>query len=625
MAKKQFKAESKRLMELMIHSIYTHREIFLRELISNASDACDKLYYHSLTNDKTGISRDDFKISLTPDMQARTLVLSDNGVGMTKDELENNLGTIAKSGSLDFVNKNETGDEIDIIGQFGVGFYSAFMVAERVEVVSRAAGSAEAWKWCSNGADGYTIDSCEKQDAGTEITLHIKPDTDEEKYGEFLDSNRLRSIIKKYSDYIRYPILLPLEKSRKKEDSPEDKPEWETYTEIETINSMIPLWKKQKKEVTEEEYNQFYKEKFHDYENPLKVAHLSTEGAATYNALLYIPAKTPYDYYTREYEKGLQLYASGVMIMEKCADLLPDHFGFVKGLVDSQDLSLNISREMLQHDRQLKAISAHLEKKIKSELENMLKNEREKYEQFFAQFGRTIKYGLYNGFGMNKALLQDLLVFQYSGEGETTTLAEYAERMKDGQKYIYYACGESAAQIKRLPQTEAVLDEGYEIIFLTDDVDEFVMKIIQSYDEKEIRSVSDADIGLDDEPIGDENKDMLEYIAKALDGKVKSVKVSRRLKTHPVCLASEGGVSIEMEKVLNAIPDANGGVSAEKVLELNAGHAVFARLVSLFETDKERLSEYAGLLYTQALLIEGLSIEDPVEFSNRICGLMAGE
>ena len=623
MAKKQFKAESKRLMELMIHSIYTHKEIFLRELISNASDACDKLYYNSMANNVTGVLREDFKIEIAIDREARTLTISDNGIGMTKEDLENNLGVIARSGSLDFVNKNEVMEDVDIIGQFGVGFYSAFMVARRVTVISRAYGSDEAHMWTSEGIDGYTVDACEKAGCGTEITLSIKDDTDDEKYGEYLDSYRLKSIIKKYSDYIRYPIMMPVEKSRKKEGCPEDKPEWESYTETETVNSMVPLWKKRRQDITEEEYNQFYQDKFHDFEAPAKVIHLSTEGSATYNALLYIPARTPFNYYTRDYEKGLQLYANGVMIMEKCADLIPDHFGFVKGLVDSQDLSLNISREMLQHDRQLKIIAAHLEKKIKSELEGMLKNDRAKYEEFFKQFGLPLKYGVYSGFGANKELLQDLLLFQYSGENDSITLAEYVEQMPEDQKYIYYVCGDSVDRIKKLPQTEAILDKGYQILYLTDDVDEFVMKMLSGYKEKEFRSVSGGDLGFEeDKAAEDEHKDLMESLTGMLGGKIKAVRVSARLKSHPVCLSSDGEVSIEMEKVLSAIPDADKSVHAEKVLEINAGHPIFARLEKMHTDNDDRLPKYAELLYTQALLIEGLPVEDPTEFSNLICELM---
>ncbi len=627
MAKKAFKAESRRLLDLMINSIYTHREIFLRELISNASDAIDKLYYRSLSEEITGVSREDFVIQLTLDKEARTLTLTDNGIGMTKEELENNLGTIAKSGSLSFKQENEAKEDVDIIGQFGVGFYSAFMVSDCVTVVSRAFGADEAFCWQSTGADGYTITACDKAEHGTQIVLHIKPNTDEENYDEFLESYRLQSIVRKYSDYIRYPIKMEVEKSRLKEGSPEDKPEYESYTENETLNSMVPLWKKNRSELTPEDYNQFYKEKFFDFEDPLRVIHSATEGAATYHALLFIPARTPYNYYTREYEKGLQLYASGVLIMDKCPDLLPDCFGFVKGLVDSQDLSLNISREMLQHDRQLRIIASRLEKKIQSELLAMLKNEREKYETFFEHFGLQLKYGAYADYGQRKELLQDLLLFHSSGEAKTTTLAEYVERMKEEQKYIYYACGETVERISRLPQTEAVLDRGYEILYLTDDVDEFVLKMLASYSEKEFRSVSGDDLGFEEEKdsgeeaVREENKELFDRMGEALKDSVKEVRPSRRLKTHPVCLSSDGALSIEMEKVLNAMPDANK-VKAERILEINVGHPIFEKLRSLATSDPDRLADYTRLLYAQALLIEGLPIDDPVAFSNQLCALM---
>lgn len=627
MAKKQFKAESKRLLDLMINSIYTHREIFLRELISNASDAIDKLYYQSLTENVTGVSREDFVIQLALDKEARTLTLTDNGIGMTKEELENNLGTIAKSGSLNFKQENEAKEDVDIIGQFGVGFYSAFMVSDCVTVVSRSFGSDEAWCWQSGGADGYTITACEKEDHGTQIVLHIKPNTEEDNYDEFLESYRIQSIVRKYSDYIRYPIKMEVEKSRQKEGSPEDKPEYETYTENETLNSMVPLWKKNKSELTAEDYNQFYKEKFFDFEDPLRVIHSSTEGAATYNALLFIPARPPYNYYTREYEKGLQLYASGVLIMDKCPDLLPDCFSFVKGLVDSQDLSLNISREMLQHDRQLKIIASRLEKKIQTELLAMLQNDREKYESFFEHFGLQLKYGAYADYGQRKELLQDLLLFHSSGEAKTTTLAEYVEHMKEDQKYIYYACGESVERLRRLPQTEAVLDRGYEILYLTDDVDEFVLKMLQRYGEKEFRSVSGDDLGFEEEKdsqeesVREENHELFERMGEALKDNVKEVRPSKRLKTHPVCLASDGALSIEMEKVLNAMPDANK-VKADRILEINVSHPIFEKLKALSLSDPDKLAAYTKLLYTQALLIEGLPVEDPVAFSNQLCELM---
>ncbi len=634
MKMKQFKAESKRLLDLMINSIYTHKEIFLRELISNASDAIDKLYYHALSDGNTGLNRDDFSIELAIDKENRTLTITDNGCGMTKEELENNLGVIAKSGSLAFKQENEAKEDIDIIGQFGVGFYSAFMVAANVKVYSRAYGADEAYVWESNGAEGYTVEPCEKASNGTQIVLTIKEDTEDEKYSEFLESYRVQELVRKYSDYIRYPIRMEVEKSRMKEqpegeEADEEKaPEYETYTEVETLNSMVPIWRKNKNELTDEDYNSFYKEKFFDYSDPLKVIHTYTEGAATYHALLFIPAKAPYNYYTRDYEKGLKLYASGVLIMDSCKDLLPDHFSFVKGLVDSEDLSLNISREMLQHDRQLKVIASRLEKKIKSELLSMLKNDREKYEEFFKNFGLQLKYGVYNGFGANKELLQDLLLFYSSSEQKLVTLEEYVSRMKEDQKYIYYAGGESREQIERLPQTELVKDKGYEILYLTDDVDEFALQMMHDYSEKEFKSVSASDLDLDTEEEKkefekqtEENKDLLTFMKDALDGKVKAVVLSKRLKSHPVCLSNEGMLSIEMEKVLNAMPN-DQKVKAERVLEVNASHPIFEKLAKLYAEDQEKLKTYAQLLYTQAELIEGMPVEDPVAFSNAVCELM---
>lgn len=633
MKMKQFKAESKRLLDL-INSIYTHKEIFLRELISNASDAIDKLYYHALSDGNTGLNRDDFSIRLDLDKENRTLTITDNGCGMTKEELENNLGVIAKSGSLAFKQENEAKEDIDIIGQFGVGFYSAFMVASNVKVYSKAYGAEEAWVWESNGAEGYTVEPCEKESNGTQIVLTIKEDTEDEKYSEFLESYRIQELVRKYSDYIRYPIRMEVEKSRMKEqpegeEADEEKaPEYETYTEVETLNSMVPIWRKNKNELTDEDYNSFYKEKFFDYSDPLKVIHTYTEGAATYHALLFIPAKAPYNYYTRDYEKGLKLYASGVLIMDSCKDLLPDHFSFVKGLVDSEDLSLNISREMLQHDRQLKVIASRLEKKIKSELLSMLKNDREKYEEFFKNFGLQLKYGVYNGFGANKELLQDLLLFYSSSEQKLVTLEEYVSRMKEDQKYIYYAGGESREQIERLPQTELVKDKGYEILYLTDDVDEFALQMMHDYSEKEFKSVSASDLDLDTEEEKkefekqtEENKDLLTFMKDALDGKVKAVVLSKRLKSHPVCLSNEGMLSIEMEKVLNAMPN-DQKVKAERVLEVNASHPIFEKLSKLYAEDQEKLKTYAQLLYTQAELIEGMPVEDPVAFSNAVCELM---
>ncbi len=630
MAKKQFKAESKRLLDMMIHSIYTHREIFLRELISNASDAIDKLYYKALTDGISGLNRDDFAITLTADKEARTLTVSDNGIGMTSEELENNLGTIAQSGSLKFKKDAEEKEDIDIIGQFGVGFYSAFMVSDKVTVLTKPYGSDKAWKWESTGADGYTITEAEKASHGTDITLSIKANTEEENYDEFLDSYRIQSLVKKYSDYIRYPIRMEVEKSRMKEGTGTDeKPaEYETYTEMETLNSMVPIWRKNKSELKPEDYNRFYKEKFFDYQDPLAVIHSSTEGAATYNALLFIPSKPPFDFYTKEYEKGLQLYASGVLIMDKCPDLLPDYFSFVRGLVDSQDLSLNISREMLQHDRQLKLIADRLQKKIKSELKSMLQNDREKYETFYKSFGLTLKYGAYSGYGANKDVLQDLLLFYSSSEKKLVTLEEYKSRMKEDQKYIYYACGETVEKIDRLPQTELLRDHGYEILYCTDDVDEFALRMMREFDGKEFRSASDKDLGIDDaaetesvKEKSEENKELLRLMKDDLNGKVKDVRLSTRLKSHPVCLSSDGGVSIEMEKVLNTMPG-DQKVQAERVLEINPDHPIFETLKKLFAEDAEKLKTYSDLLYTQALLIEGLPIEDPVAFSNSICDLM---
>lgn len=633
MKTKQFKAESKRLLDMMIHSIYTHREIFLRELISNASDAIDKLYYHSLNENITGLSRDDFAINLSIDKENRTLTVADNGIGMSRDELESNLGTIAKSGSLAF-KQEETGghkDDIDIIGQFGVGFYSAFMVSSCVTVYSRQHGADEAWKWESHGVDGYTIEECDMQERGTKIVLRIKDNEGEDNYDEFLDAHRIAALVRRYSDYIRYPIRMDMPMRRLKEGCPEDKPEYEDYTENETLNSMVPIWRKNRSELTDEDYNNFYKEKFGDFEDPALVIHSNTEGSATYNALLFVPARAPFNYYSRDYEKGLQLYASGVLIMDKCADLLPDCFSFVRGLVDSQDLSLNISREMLQHDRQLKLIAGRLEKKIHSELLSMLRNKREQYEAFFKNFGLQLKYGVYDAYGAKKDLLQDLLLFYSSSERKLVTLEEYVGRMKESQKYIYYACGETVDKIGLLPQTELLRDQGYEILYLTDDVDEFALKMLYSFQEKEFKSVSDKDLGLEDtaeqeetKKQNEENKDLLAFLCESLDGKVKQVRLSGRLKSHPVCLASDGMLSLEMERVLNAMPNDNK-VKAERVLEINASHPVFAAIKKLYadESKRDRLKEYASLLYAQALLIEGMSIDDPVAFSNSVCSLMA--
>ena len=634
METKQFKAESKRLLDMMIHSIYTHKEIFLRELISNASDAIDKLYFKSLTDDKVGLNKDDFAIWITADKDTRTLKIADNGIGMTEEELENNLGTIANSGSFKFKNENKLDEDNQIIGQFGVGFYSAFMIAKKVTVISKAYGSDKAYRWESEGVDGYTITEDSKESAGTEIILELLDDTDDENYSEFLDQYRIKSLVKKYSDYIRFPIKMEVTHSRPKDQTEEEKkegkaPEYEDYIEVETLNSMVPLWKKNKNELKDEDYKHFYTEKFFDYSEPLKYAHVKNEGNANYDALLYIPSKAPFDYYSKEYEKGLQLYSNGVLIMDKCADLLPDYFSFVKGLVDSDDLSLNISRELLQHDRQLKVIAKSIEKTISSELKKMLRNDREKYEEFWKAFGLQLKYGIYRDYGMHKDKLQDLLMFTSSKENKLVTLDEYVTGMGEAQKYIYYAVGDSIARIEQLPQTELVKDKGFEILYLTDNVDEFAIKSLREYKDKEFRSVSADDLGIENtekqEEIKakeEENSDLLKELAAALDGKVTKVILSQRLKSHPVCLTSEGDISLEMEKVLNSMPT-DQKIHAQRVLEINPEHEIFNKLKAISEAgDKEKLAKYAQLLYTQALLIEGISIENPVEFSNLICELM---
>ncbi|WP_066370180.1 molecular chaperone HtpG [Neobacillus fumarioli] len=625
METKQFKAESKRLLDMMINSIYTHREIFLRELISNASDAIDKIYYKALTDDTLTFDKENYYIKVEADKDKRHLKIIDTGIGMTKDELENNLGTIAKSGSLAFKTENELKDGFDIIGQFGVGFYSAFMVADVVTVISKALGSDEAYKWESKGAEGYTISPCEKDSVGTEIILKIKENTEDENYDEYLEEYRLKAIIKKYSDFIRYPIKMDVTKSRLKEGSDN---EYEEYKEEETINSMVPIWRKNKNELKDEDYNNFYAEKRYGFDKPLKHIHISVDGAVRYNAILYIPEKTPFDYYTADYEKGLELYSSGVLIMNKCADLLPDYFSFVKGMVDSEDLSLNISRELLQHDRQLKLIAKNINKKIKSELQSMLKNERDKYEKFYQSFGRQLKFGVYNDFGAHKEELQDLLMFYSSKEKKLVTLEEYVSRMPEDQKYIYYATGETNERIEKLPQTELLSDKGYEILYFTDDIDEFAIKMLMSYKDKEFRSAASGDLGIEaDEDQAEieseqkENKELFDYMKTILDGKVKDVRVSKRLKSHPVCLTTDGAVSIEMEKVLNAMPNSQN-IKADKILEINVHHDVFHSLKEAFAKDKEKLSLYTNLLFNQALLIEGLPIEDPVEFTNNICKVM---
>lgn len=624
METKEFKAESKRLLEMMINSIYTHKEIFLRELISNASDAMDKLYFKSMS-ENTGITRSDMAITIEADKDARRLTITDNGIGMTKDELENNLGTIAKSGSLAFKNENESAEDVNIIGQFGVGFYSAFMVAKRVTVISRAYGDDAAYMWMSEGVEGYSIEEAAKDSHGTQIILEIKDNSEEENYDEFLTPYKIKSLVRKYSDYIRYPIKMDVEHEKLKEGT-EDEYEKEIVTE--TLNSMTPIWKKSKSELTDEEYNQFYKDKFYDYDEPLLHIHSKTEGTATYSALLYVPAKAPYDYYSKSFEKGLQLYSSGVMIMDKCADLLPDYFSFVRGLVDSEDLSLNISREMLQHDRQLKIIAKSLEKSIKSELKKLQKNDREKYEKFFEAFGMQIKYGIYEGFGSNKETLQDLLMFK-SSFGGYVTLEEYVSRMKEEQKYIYFASGSSVARIEALPQTELVKDKGYEILYFTDHVDEFCIQMMHDYEAKEYKSVSSEDLGLETEEEKEEikkeeedNKSLFDFMTEKLSGKVKAVRLSHRLKSHPVCITSEGMLSVEMEKVLSAMPTEQNA-KAEKILEINASHPIYNKLKALYETDKDKVAEYGDILYSQALLIEGMAIENPVEFTNKICEIMA--
>ena len=630
---KQFKAESKRLLDMMINSIYTHKEIFLRELISNASDAIDKLYFKSLTDDKVGMNKDDFKIEITADKENKVLTISDNGIGMTADELENNLGIIANSGSFKFKNENEKTDDVDIIGQFGVGFYSAFMVAKEVEVRSKAYGSDKAYMWKSGGADGYTIEECDKDSVGTEIRLTLKDDTETECYDEYLEASTIKELVKKYSDYIRFPIKMDVEKTKRKADAKEDDysdDAYETVIENETLNSMVPLWRKNKNELKPEDYNNFYKEKFFDYTDPLKYIHSKIEGTVTYDSLLFIPARAPFNFYSKDYEKGLQLYSSGVLISDKCADLLPDYFSFVRGLVDSADLSLNISREMLQHDHQLKTIAKSIEKTIKSELKKMLNNEREKYEQFWKTFGIQIKFGVYDNYGRDKDAVEDLLMFTSSHENKLTTLDEYVSRMKEEQKYIYYAAGDSVEKIQALPQTELLRDKGYEILYLTDNVDEFAVKVLMRHGDKEFRNVSEGDLGIDTEAekeetkkLAEENKDMLSFITAALDGKVKETKISDKLKSHPVCISSSGQISLEMEKILNQNPQ-NEKVKSEKVLEINPNHKIFAAMQKLYGEDKERFKDYASILYDQALLIEGMQIEDPVEFSNKICALMAG-
>jgi len=626
MAKKQFKAESKRLLDLMINSIYTHKEIFLREIISNASDACDKLCYLALTDDSVGMDRKDFKIDLSVDKTGRIITVSDNGIGMNKEDLENHLGVIASSGSYKF--KQEVGEDAkdtEVIGQFGVGFYSAFMVADQITVITRKYGSDTAYTWKSSGADGYTITECEKNTVGTDIIMHIKEDTEEENYSEFLESWKLQELVRKYSDYIRFPIRMEVSKTRKKEDSPEDHPEYESYTEVDTLNSMVPIWQRSKSSVTTEEYHKFYRDKFHDYNDPQRVISVSVEGSVTYKALLFVPGAMPYDYYTNGYEKGLQLYSNGVLIMEHCEDLLADHFRFVRGVVDSPDLSLNISREMLQHDRQLKVIATNLEKKIKSELLKLMREDREGYEKFWKNFGRQIKYGMAGNYGQHKDLLSDLVLFYSSAEKKLVSLEEYAGRMKEDQKYLYYAAGETLEKVDKLPQTELLKDKGIEILYFTEDIDEFAANVLYTYKDKEFRSVLDQEIEEGDakraEEAADAHKATFDFVKEALGDAVKDVKASARLKSHPVCLTAGEGLSFEMEKYFQTIqPDTD--LKADRILELNVEHAAFAALEAAVTADPEKAKKYAALLYNQALLIAGLPLEDPSAYTDLVCELM---
>ncbi|RYL93273.1 molecular chaperone HtpG [Sporolactobacillus sp. THM19-2] len=626
MPTKEFKAESKKLLDMMIHSIYSQKEIFLREILSNSSDAIDKIYYKALTDDSLSFDKDDYYIRVTPDKDNRTLTISDTGIGMTEEELENNLGTIAQSGSFHFKHENESKDGHDIIGQFGVGFYSAFMVAAKVTVISKALGSDQAYKWESEGADGYTIDPAERDSVGTDVILKLKDNTEDDKYDDFLDEYRLKSIIKKYSDYIRYPIRMIVTESKPKKDN--DK-EFEEVKEDQTINSMVPIWRKPKKDLKKEDYENFYQERHYGYDKPLKYINIQVDGTIRYHAILYIPENIPFNYYSKEYEKGLELYSNGVLIMEKCADLLPDYYSFVKGVVDSEDISLNISREMLQQDRQLQVIAKNIKHKIQKELEKMLRDDRETYEKFFKSFGRQLKYGAYMDYGSHKDELQDLLLFYSSKEKKMVTLDEYVTRMPDDQKYIYYAVGESNEKIDKLPQTELVTDKGYEILYFTDDVDEFTIKMLRTYKEKEFKSVSSNDLGLESDEEKQEskaedkaNKELFDKMKNILSDKVKGVRASKRLKTHPVCFATEGDVSIEMEKVLNQMPN-NEHIKADKILEINTHHDVFKALKAAFDlNDDKKVNLYTNLLYNQAMIIEGLHVQDPVTFANDICKLM---
>ena len=629
MAKKQFKAESKRLLDLMINSIYTHQEIFLREIISNASDAIDKLAYQALTDEKVGLSRSDFAIQLKVDEPSRTLTVSDNGIGMDKDEMENNLGTICKSGSLQFKKDMEKKEDIDIIGQFGVGFYSAFMVADTVTVISKKYGSEEAWKWTSSGADGYTMEPAEREDAGTDVIMTLKADTEDEQYSRFLKTWELQKLVKKYSDYIRYPIKLEMEKSRVKEETKDsEKPEYETYTENETLNSMVPLWQRAKKDITPEEYNNFYKEKFFDFEDPIATLHVSVEGAVTYKALLYIPARAPYDFYTKDFKKGLQLYSSGVMIMENCEELLPDCFRFVRGIVDSQDLSLNISREMLQHDRQLKFIAANLEKKIKAELAKLMESDREKYEKFYAAFGMQLKYGVLNDYGAKKELLQDLLLYWSHRQNKLVSFKEYADAMPEEQKYIYFASGENRQRLSQLPQLEKLTEKGFDVLLMTDEVDSFVPQTLGKYADKDFRSVTQEDLGLstDEEKKeaaeqAEKSKATLEFVKTTLGDAVKEVRLSDNLGTHPVCMVPEEGMTFEMEKYFQRL-NPEMGMKAGRILELNPNHRLFGLLQVAVAQDEEKAKKIAKILYAQALLMADLPLENPGEYTDLVCELV---
>lgn len=629
MRKKQFKAESQKLLDMMINSIYTHKEIFLREIISNSSDAIDKICYTAMNAGDTGISRADRSIHVRADKENRTLTVSDNGIGMDKDDLEANLGVIARSGSLDFKKDAGQSDGMDIIGQFGVGFYSAFMVADEVTVITRKYGSDEAWMWTSSGADGYTVEPTAKDSVGTDIIIHIKPDGEEESYSEYLETYRLKNLIKKYSDYIRYPIRLMMEKTRKVDVPDSDEPKYETYTEEETVNSMVPLWQRGKDEVTQEELNEFYKDRFFDMKDPAHTVRIDVDGSISYKALLFIPSATPMGYYTKEYQKGLELYSSGVMIMERCEDLIPEHFRFVKGVVDSRDLSLNISRELLQHNRQLKTIASNIEKKIRQELKKLQDNDREKYEKFWQSFGLQLKYGIVNEYGANRDVLKDLLMYHSSRENKLQSLKEYVDLMPEDQKYIYFAVGESVPMLENLPQTETVKDKGYSVLYMTDEVDEFVVNMLGEYEGKQFKSVNDKDLGIEDEEDKkdtelkeEENKVMLDYLRDCLDGKVSAVRLSHKLKSHPVCLTADGEVSLEMEKYFSTIPGDGPDIKAQRVLELNPTHKAFYMLLDAWQLDKDRCARLGELLYDQALLIAGLKVDNPARLTELMWEMM---